>query len=143
MKPCIYRKAEEDGRIVCEKIVFGDNQVDPNLCRACPVAAINCAHLRFTLEKLESATILVRYGNGRSEVWPGEPARVSLSHGACAARVIPVEGPRTCAGCALRRPMVVPERVAAQVAAVQPAPSAGQAVRGRIIPFPQRAATAG
>lgn len=138
MKPCQYRQAEEDGRIVCEKIVCGDNQVGPNLCRRCPVAAINCTHLRFTLERVESSSILVRYGNGRSEVWPGEPARVSLAHGACAARVMPVAGPRACTGCALRDPVLAPQQV---VAAPAVAVTAGRA--GRVIPFPTRAASAG
>jgi len=131
MKPCKFRKAEDDGRIVCEKIVLGDNEVDPNICRTCPLTAINCSHLRFTLHRVESATIVVRYGNGRSEIWPGEPARVELAHGACAARVIPVEDPRSCTGCALRSPAVVPEQVVARPA---PAP--------RVIPFPARAAGA-
>lgn len=143
MKPCKYRQAEDDGRIVCEKIVLGDNQVGPNICRTCPVAAINCTHLRFTLERLESSTILVRYGNGRSEVWPGEPARVTLAHGACAAKVIPVEGPRTCTGCALRAPATVPEQVVAAAAATVPPRGARPAASGRVIPFPARAASAG
>lgn len=137
MKPCMSRKAENDGRIVCEKICPGDIQVDPNVCRACPVPAINCSHLRFTLEKLESSSILVRYGNGRSEVWQGQPTQVSLAHGACAARVIPVEGPRTCTGCALRQAAILPEH---KVAA---GPSRPATRRGRVIPFPGRAASAG
>lgn len=138
MKPCKYRQAEEDGRIVCEKIVRGENEVGPNFCRSCPVAAINCTHLRFTLERVDSSTILVRYGNGRSQVWPGEPTRVSLVHGACAARLIPVEGPKACAGCALRSPAALPMAVAAAAAAAGQPPASG-----RVISFPTRAASAG
>jgi hypothetical protein len=130
-KPCRYRQAEEDGRITCPKITQGDTQVSPNICRSCPAAAINCSHLRFTLRKFTPTTILVRYGNGRTEIWNDEPPRIEFLHAACAAKVLPIESPRQCAGCTLRCPAMAEEVIPAQ-----------EVERGRVlqatqvIPFP-------
>jgi len=127
VKPCRYRKAEEDGRIVCQKIAQGDDEVTPNVCRTCPAMAINCDHLRFTLQKITPTAILVRYGNGRTEIWNDEPPRIEFLHSACAVEVMPIESPRQCAGCVLRCPAMAEE--VEQERALQPA---------QVIPFPAR-----
>jgi hypothetical protein len=139
MKPCPFRHAEDDGRVVCERIVQGDREVGPNLCRACPVMSINCSHLRFTLRKTGSGSILVRYGDGRSEVWAGEPPGVIFARGACAAKVMPIEGPKSCAGCALHSVSIQP---AADRQAV-PTTSPAAAHAGKLLAFPARRAAAG
>lgn len=131
-KPCCYRRAEEDGRIICEKIIQGDNEVSPNVCRTCPAMAINCGHLRFSLQKISPNTILVRYGNGRTEIWNDEPPRIEFVRGACATKVMPIEGPRQCVGCTLRCPTVVEQVERQKVPQVAP----------QIIPFPAREAVA-
>lgn len=104
MKPCEYRTALEDGRIICEKITEGNPEVNPNICRHCPMTAINCQHLRFTLCKVGHKPILVRYGNGATEVWDDNPPGVELVRGACAEKVMPVTGARDCVGCRVRSP---------------------------------------
>lgn len=134
VKLCHHRKAEKDGRIVCQKIVQRDNEVTPNICRTCPAMAINCDHLRFTLQKITSTAILVRYGNGRTEIWNDEPPRIEFVRSACAVKVMPVESPRQCAGCGMRCPAMVEEV----------APAQEEIERGRVpqpvqvIPFPAR-----
>ncbi len=99
---CEYRKVWDDGRIICSKIVLGDNQVSPNLCRDCPANACNCEHLRFSLQKPSLSAIIVRWGNGHTEIWDDQPAGVSFLHSACEAKAIPIFSPRDCIGCALR-----------------------------------------
>jgi hypothetical protein len=99
---CEYRKVSDDGRIICSKIVLGDNQVSPNLCRDCPAKACNCEHLRFSLQKPSRSPIIVRWGNGHTEIWDDQPAAVSFLHSACEAKAIPIFSPRDCIGCALR-----------------------------------------
>jgi hypothetical protein len=141
MKPCPFRHAADDGRVVCEKIVQGDTEVGPNICRACPVMAINCTHLRFTLQKISSTSILVHYGNGRSEVWAAEPPRVALARGACAAKVMPIDGPKACVGCPLHSALSQPERDQPVLPHVHPVPAANRA--GRLLTFPARRAAAG
>jgi hypothetical protein len=143
MKPCSLRHAEEDGRVVCKKIVQGDNEVGPNICRACPVMAINCTHLRFTLQKITSTAILVRYGNGRSEVWAADPPRVALARGACAAKVMPIDGPKACAGCTLHHALIQPTSDQAGLPLVNPVPVGASAGAGRLLTFPARRAAAG
>ncbi len=143
MKPCQFRHAEEDGRVVCEKIVQGDNEVGPNICRACPVMAINCSHLRFTLQKISSSSILVHYGDGRSEVWAGDPPRVTLAKGACAAKIMPIEGPKSCAGCALRSALLQPGSEEPAVQDGHRTPASAQMRAGKLLSFPPRRAAAG
>jgi len=99
---CEYRKVSDDGRIICSKIVLGDNQVSPNLCRDCPAKACNCEHLRFSLQKPSLSPIIVRWGNGHTEIWNDQPAAVSFLHSACEAKTIAILSPRDCIGCALR-----------------------------------------
>jgi hypothetical protein len=104
LTPCRFRNVTEDGQLVCARIAAGDCEVSPDICRACPVAAVNCRHLRASLAKRDGGGIIVRYGNGRSEVWPGEPAGVHMQRAACAAICLPVAGPEACAGCHLHSP---------------------------------------
>jgi hypothetical protein len=99
---CEHRSVAADGRIVCAKITLGDNEVSPNLCRNCPAKTIACHHLRFSLQKSSPSAIVVRYVNGRTEVWNDEPPSVSFLRAACAAKVAPVSSPRECAACSLR-----------------------------------------
>jgi len=128
---CAHRAVDGEGRIVCKKIVEGDNEVSPNLCRDCPAKQVGCDKLRFSLQKLSARPIVVRYGNGHCEVWGDEPARVTFLRAACAAKVAPITDPRQCAACVLRTGReAVPEEV--------PLPKvAGGA---RVIQFPQRVA---
>jgi len=104
LKPCPYRHADDEGHILCDKIKSGDREVAPNICRACPVAQINCAHLRATLEHHARPPITVRWGNGKSQVWDDfAQDSLTLIRAACADKVAPILSPRDCAGCALRK----------------------------------------
>jgi hypothetical protein len=132
-KICQYRSVDRDGRIICKKIVEGDNEVSPNLCRDCPARQITCDKLRFSLQKLSASPIVVRYGNGHSEVWGDEPARITFLRAACMAKVVPISDPRQCAACALR---TVGEPVLEEI----PVPRV--ATGGKVIAFPQRVAAA-
>jgi hypothetical protein len=140
-KICVHRRVDRDGRIVCNKIVEGDNEVSPNLCRDCPAKQVSCDKLHFSLKKSSPSPIVVRYGNGHSEVWNDEPARISFLKAACAARVIPISDPRQCAACALR---TAGEPVLEEV----PLPRVARPVQhevargGKVIAFPQRVAAA-
>lgn len=104
---CLHRSVAKDGRIVCAKIVEGDDEVSPNLCRSCPFKACNCRNLRFTLRKRVPRPIMVRYGNGRCEVWDDEPVSVCFVRAACAAKVAPIVGPKDCASCSLRQTVIL------------------------------------
>jgi hypothetical protein len=132
-KVCPYRSVARDGRIVCSKITEGDNEVSPNLCRECPARQINCDKLRFSLEKSSPSPIVVRYGNGHSEVWNDEPARITFHRAACAAKIAPISDPRQCAACALR---TAGEPVLEEI----PLPKLPRG--GKVLPFPQRVAAA-
>ncbi len=113
LKPCLYRHVNDEGLILCDRIKTGDRAVSPNICRACPISAINCANLRATLEHSARPPITVRYGNGRTEIWDDVAPAISLERAACSAKVIPITSPRDCAGCPLRRPMAVTEVIGA------------------------------
>ncbi len=128
---CKYRSVDKDGRIICKKIVKGDNEASPDLCRNCPARQIGCEKLRFSLQKLSPSPIVVRYGNGHCEVWDDGPPRVTFLRAACAAKMIPISDPRQCAACALR---TVKEPAREEV----PVPQVASG--GKIIPFPQRVA---
>ncbi|MEW5719129.1 MAG: hypothetical protein AB1817_10910 [Chloroflexota bacterium] len=106
LKPCPYRHADDEGHILCDKIKSGDRAVTPNICRVCPVARINCAHLRARLDHQARPPLTVRWGNGKSQVWDDfAQESISLASAACADKVIPIHAPRDCAGCALRKPV--------------------------------------
>jgi hypothetical protein len=127
--PCEHRTVSKDGRIVCSKIGNGDNQVSPNVCRACPFKAVNCAHLRFSLRQTCSTPLIVRY-NGRTEIWNDDPPELGFATAACAAKVMPIEHPRSCVGCPLRQAIQPPaEEVSRRRTAVG---------MGKVVPFPQR-----
>jgi hypothetical protein len=126
---CEHRTVSKDGRVVCRKITEGDNQVSPNVCRDCPFKTVNCAHLRFSLRQTWSSPLIVRY-NGRTEIWDDDPPRLDFDRAACAARVIPIEDPRVCASCSMRR--------AVQCPVEEPARRRPAASMGKVVPFPQR-----
>ena len=132
--PCDHRTVSKDGRIICAKIVAGDNAVSPEICYDCPVRAVNCTYLSFSLEKTSPSPLVVRF-NGRTEVWNDDPPEILFEQAACATQVIPIHGPRSCAGCTLRRPV--------NAAAANPAPRKRRAaVAGKVVPFPGRRAVA-
>lgn len=107
LKPCPYRHVGDEGHILCDKIKAGDREVSPNICRACPIAQINCAHLRATLDNQSRPPIIVRWGNGKTQVWDDFAQQSILMHrAACAEKVIPIHSPRDCTGCALRQALV-------------------------------------
>ncbi len=133
-KVCEHRSVDGNGRITCKKIVEGDNEVSPNLCRTCPARQISCDKLRFSLQKDSPSPIVVRYGNGHTEVWNNEPAKISFARAACAAKVAPISDPRQCAACALRS---VSEPILEEIPLPQKVASGGA-----VIPFPQRVAAA-
>jgi hypothetical protein len=128
---CEHRKVSKDGRIVCAQIVEGDNEVSPNICRDCPFKAVNCAHLRFTLRQTESNCLVVRY-NGRTEIWNDDPPELHFERAACAAKVVPIYEPRSCAGCALRQPLQAPVE--------RPERRRRVAGTGKVVSFPSREA---
>ncbi len=130
---CPHRSVAEDGRIVCAKIVQGDNEVSPNLCRDCPAKMVCCDNLRFSLQKTSPSPIVVRYNGGHTEVWDNDPPSVSFHRAACAVKMMPIANPKECAGCALRT-----------VAPPQPAQRKRKtARRGKVLPFPQPVAAVG
>ena len=99
---CEHRAVSKDGRVICAKIVEGDNGVSPEVCAACPVAIVNCTHLRFGLRQTIPSPLVVRY-NGRTEVWDDDPPEVRFQQAACSAKVTSIGDPRACAGCTLRQ----------------------------------------
>ena len=133
-KQCPHRSVTRDGRITCNKIVEGDNEVSPNLCRDCPARQIGCDKLRFSLRKSSPRPIVVRYGNGHSEVWNDQPPKITFLRAACAAKIAPINDPRQCAACALR---TAGEPALEEVSLPRKAPRGG-----KVIPFPQRVAVA-
>lgn len=140
-KICAYRSVARDGRIVCTKIVEGDNEVSPNLCHDCPAKQVACNKLRFSLQKFSPSPIVVRYGNGHCEVWGDETARISFLRAACVAKVIPINAPQQCAACA---PRAIGEPVAEEIPLPQVVRQAHHEVAsgGKVIAFPQHAALA-
>ena len=127
---CEHRSVAADGRIVCAKITLGDNEVSPNLCRNCPAKAIACQHLRFSLEKSSPSAIVVRYVNGRTEVWNDEPPSVCFLRAACAVKVAPIAGPKECAACSLRLTTLPQSQVREKVVR-------HKAGEGKVVPLPQ------
>ena len=117
LKPCPYRHVGEEGHILCDKIKTGEREVSPNVCRACPISQINCAHLRATLDNQSRPPIVVRWGNGRSQTWDDFASEsISLSRAACAKKVMPIASARDCSGCQLRQPHIAVDAVVPAVA---------------------------
>ncbi len=106
---CQHRTVAKDGRIVCSRIVEGEREVSPNVCRDCPFKAVNCSHLRFSLRQTSPSPLIVRY-NGRTEIWDDGPCSLSFEKAACAAKVMPILDPRSCAECALHNPLQAPAK---------------------------------
>lgn len=130
---CEHRTVSKEGRIICQKIVDGDPEVSPNVCRDCPYKAVDCTHLRFSLRLSSPSPLVVRF-NGRTEVWDDGPAQLVFERAACAERVVPIHGPRACAECPLRQPL---RDTAAEPPARRPA-----AATGKVVSFPAREAMA-
>lgn len=121
LKPCPYRRVGDEGHILCEKIKTGNREVSPNVCRACPISQINCAHLRATLDNQTRPPIIVRWGNGRTRVLDDFAQQsISMQRAACAAKVAPIHSARDCAGCMLRQPLVLAESIQPAVRAPSP-----------------------
>jgi hypothetical protein len=116
----------KEGRIVCKKIVDGDPEVSPNVCRDCPARTADCAHLRFSLKLSSPSPLVVRF-NGRTEIWDDGPPQLRFERAACALRVAPVHDPRACATCSQRQPLH---------AAPAPAPARPAASQGKVVSFP-------
>jgi hypothetical protein len=110
-------------------VVEGENEVSPNVCRECPFKAVNCSHLRFSLRQTSPSPLIVRY-NGRTEIWDDGPSELSFHRAACAAKVIPIYEPRSCAGCTLHKPIQVPVETPSR----SPAHLAASA--GKVVAFP-------
>jgi len=125
---CEHRAVSGDGRIVCTKIVEGDADVSPEVCRDCPFKAVNCRHLRFSLRLTSPSSLVVRF-NGRQEVWDDGPPEIQFERAACAERVMPIHDTRVCAECSLR-------------CGVQPPGERVAAAAGSVVPFPGREAVA-
>jgi hypothetical protein len=117
----------KDGRIICSRIVEGDNEVSPNVCRDCPFKTVNCSHLRFSLRKTSPSPLIVRY-NGRTEIWDDGPCELSFERAACTARVMPVYEPRSCAGCTLHKALQAPVK--------RPSRRREAAAMGKVVAFP-------
>lgn len=140
LKACPYRQVDDEGHILCDKIKTGEREVTPNICRACPIMAIHCAHLRAVLEHQTRPAIVVRWGNGKSRVLDDLPATISIERAACAEKVIPIHSPRDCANCALRKPLdavpIAPTQIPVR-GRRQPAPSVPPPVIAPPPPPPQ------
>ena len=128
LSPCSFRQVDNHGRILCNLIKGGDREVSVNLCRVCPVQAINCQHLRASLEKKISTPLTVRFATGRVEVWDDEPPGIEFKQAACAAKTMPIHSPRDCAGCPIRMPNVIPANAIQTAYRTRQAPAATNAV---------------
>lgn len=131
LSTCENRTVSRDGRIICNKIVEGDNEVSPNVCRDCPYRAVDCAHLRFSLHLEAASPLIVRY-NGRTEVWDDGPPELRFDRAACAAKTMPIYDPRSCAGCVLRKSL--------GLRAASPRHVPQMAGNGKVVSFPSREA---
>jgi hypothetical protein len=130
---CRNRRVSKDGRVICGKIVEGDNEVSPNVCRECPYRTVDCAHLQFSLRQVAASPLIVRH-NGRTEVWDDGPPQLGFERAACAVKVTPVYDPRSCVGCTLRKSLglkVAPSSRAHRMAG-----------HGKVVSFPSREALA-
>jgi hypothetical protein len=96
---CQWRKVLDDGRVICSKIVLGDREVSASLCSGCPAMACNCQHLRFSLQKHSVRPVVVRWGNGHTEIWDDELPVLSFLRSACAVRSVPISSVHACVEC--------------------------------------------
>jgi hypothetical protein len=133
LSPCDHRTVSKDGHIICAKIVEGDNSISPERCRDCPFRTVNCAHLRFALRQITPSPLVVRH-NGREEVWDDDPPEIRFERAACVAKMVPIEHPRACVGCELRRLV--------EAAGEQPRRRRRVAGAGKVVPFPGAGAVA-
>lgn len=122
LKLCPYRQVDDDGQMLCRKIKTGDRAITSDDCMVCPIAHIDCSHLRATLVHAGHPPLLVRYGNGRTEVWHDPTPPLALEHAACAALVLPLDAPSACAGCA-RRAALGPPRLESRKARMPVVPA--------------------
>lgn len=99
---CQHRTVSEDGKVTCRKIIRGDTEVSLATCEACPAAQCNCGHLRFSLEKEAGSNVVIRYGNGKTDVLDSEQTGIRFAKSACAAQLRPVDTRTDCAACPLR-----------------------------------------
>ena len=111
LQPCPYRLVDGEGHILCNQIKSGDREVSPAICRACPIAQINCTHLRATLAQQTRVPITVRWGNGKTQVWDDPTPPIAMQRAACSAKTIPILSPRDCAGCTIRQALVMPNAI--------------------------------
>lgn len=132
LRYCQHRGVSEDGKVICHKIARGDQEVSLAICEACPAAQCNCGHLRFSLEKEGDSAVMIRYGNGRTELLESGPSGVRLTKSACAAHLRPVDTRKDCVGCPLRSNGFVHEVIPPVQIDVMPS-------RAKIIPFPKAA----
>jgi len=131
---CPHRSVSKDGRVICTMIQLGDdNEVSPSLCRECPARTIACDHLRFSLQKIASRPITVRYATGRVEILDDQPPRIGFLRAACEEKVLPIHSPVECAQCRMHSVPAAP---------FSPTPAATPTYEGKVIPFPRRIAAA-
>ena len=128
LKYCEYRGVSDEGKVTCRKIARGDQEVSLAICEACPAAACNCGHLRFSLEKESDSTVVIRYGNGHTEVLEAGPGGVRFAKSACAALLRPVDTHSDCTTCPLRSDGFVRDVIPALRIDATP-------VRAKVIPF--------
>ncbi|MGB9299150.1 MAG: hypothetical protein WCD51_01010 [Anaerolineae bacterium] len=102
MGSCRHRSVSIEGRITCDKIAAGDNEVHPALCHQCPARRCDCQHLRFALEKIVLTPVTVRWATGVVEVWDNQPPSVSFLRSACSLETTPVVSPDECLARCLR-----------------------------------------
>jgi hypothetical protein len=133
LSSCEHRTVSRDGRIICARIVDGDNEVSPNSCRACPHKKANCAHLRFSLRQTRASPLTVRH-NGRTEIWDDDPPEIGFERAACAEKVVPIYQPSSCQACPLRKPLHGPEQRSRRRRRVTGT--------GKVVSFPSRKALA-
>jgi hypothetical protein len=100
---CSHRSVTDDGRLLCACLEDADREVSPGLCQNCPAAAANCVSLRFSLQKVAGAGILVRYGNGRTLILDQAPTALRLRRAACRVAAQAIANPEECWSCSLRR----------------------------------------
>lgn len=109
LKPCPYRLVDNEGRILCNQIKSGDRQISPGTCQVCPVAQIDCTHLRAALNQQSRVPLIVRWGNGKSEIWGDPTPPLILERAACSVLKTPILSPRDCVGCILRQALITPD----------------------------------
>ena len=100
---CPHRSVSIEGRIKCDKIEAGGNEVHSALCHQCPARRCDCQHLCFALEKIVLTPITVRWATGLVEVWDDQPPRVSFLRSACALKKTTIASHVECLACSLRQ----------------------------------------